>query len=73
MERGDKVKIAKWLGLKKSFFYRICTGEKRPGAARSSDLEKISGISMRNWQLMPIGELLLKIDTAYQAHAEKQK
>lgn len=73
IKHGTKKKIAKWLGLKESFFSAIINGHRRPSAARAEELEDISGIEMKYWQRMETDQLFDLIVAAYKKENEKDE
>ena len=73
MKTTTQKEIAAWLDLNEPFFSGILRGLKRPGAATADRLEQVSGISMRDWQLLPADQLKQKIYVAFYVNINNQE
>ena len=71
MKRGNQKQIAKWIGINESFLSRILNDQKRPKPIRAVGLEEITGISMRDWLLLPGGQLRRMLNDAWKANNRK--
>ena len=61
LNHGEKKKLANWLGMKKPYLSRVLSLGFRGPRYRAKELEKISGISYRDWMCLPANELTEKM------------
>ena len=73
MRTETQKQIAQWCGLREPFLSQIFNGRKRPSAMRAAELEEITGVSLRDWLLLPHDELKRKVIVAYRVQCFQKK
>jgi transcriptional regulator with XRE-family HTH domain len=73
MRHGEQKKIAKWLGVSQVYIHRILKGKKRPSPERAELLSDKSGISFRDWLLLPAQELERKVYLSWKLDCENRQ
>lgn len=72
LQHGEKKKLAKWLGLKKSDLSSILSGRYRPGKNKAERLESLTGISFNDWLRLPHNQLKELVYEIWESHKKEK-